>query len=277
MRERALICALTMAAALAATIAAAPAWDDAKYPDWAGQWERIGSGVFDPSKRAGRGQQPPLTPEYQAIWEVNLAEEASGGQSYNLMAKCLPAGMPRMMVGYQPLELIVTPAVTYIEIAFPKELRRLYTDGRDFPQRIVPSYAGYSIGRWIDEDGDGRYDLLAVETRGLRGPRIFDNSGIPLHRDNQTVVKERIFLDKADKDVLRDELTVFDHALTRPWTVTRSYRRIRNPTWIEDTCAESNNYVFIGRESYFLGAGGYLMPTRKDQPPPDLRRFDEPK
>jgi hypothetical protein len=31
--------------------------------------------------------------------------------------------------------------------------------------------------------------------------------------------------------------------------------------------------VKIGKEQYFLGADGLLMPTRKDQPPPDLRKF----
>jgi hypothetical protein len=184
--------------------------------------------------------------------------------------------MPRMMVAYQPMELIVTPDITYIQIAFLRELRRIYTDGRAWPKTIAPSYSGYSIGRWIDEDGDGRHDLLEVETRGLKGPRVVDPSGIPLDRDNQTIVKERMFLDKANANILRDEITTIDHALTRPWTVTRSYRRRRQPIWTEDVCAENNNYVFLGKETYFLSADGYLMPARKDQPPPDLKYFDHP-
>jgi hypothetical protein len=44
--------------------------------------------------------------------------------------------------------------------------------------------------------------------------------------------------------------------------------------WIEDVCAENNKYVFVRKETYFISADGYLMPTRKDQPPPDLRKFD---
>ena len=39
--------------------------------------------------------------------------------------------------------------------------------------------------------------MLESETRHLKGPRVFDSSGIPLHEDDQTVVKERIYLDKA--------------------------------------------------------------------------------
>jgi hypothetical protein len=29
----------------------------------------------------------------------------------------------------------------------------------------------------------------------------------------------------------------------------------------------------IGKENYFLSGDGFLMPIRKDQPPPDLRYF----
>jgi hypothetical protein len=183
--------------------------------------------------------------------------------------------MPRMMMAYEPMEIIVTPEITYIPVALNNEFRRIYTDGRDWPKEESPSFSGYSIGKWVDEDGDGRYDTLEIETRGLKGPRIFDPSGIPLHKDNQTVVKERMFSDKADPNILRDEITTIDHALTRPWTITRSYKRDRNPTWVEFACAEANTYVFIGTETYVTSADGRLMPLRKGQPPPDLRYFDQ--
>jgi hypothetical protein len=255
------------------------AHDEAKYPDWKGAWVRIdglAGGSFDPSKRPGRAQQPPLTPEYYAVWEANLAETAHGGQYYNTQVRCLPGGMPRMMIAYQPMEVIITPEVTHIHIGFFNEHRRIYTDGRDWPKVIQPTYSGYSIGRWVDEDGDGRYDVLDVETRGLKGPRIFDPSGIPLHQDNQTVTRERIYLDKANPDLLRDKLTTFDHALSRPWTIIRGYQRDRNPIWIEDHCGD-NLYVFVRGESYLKSAEGSLMPTRKDQPPPDLKYFEPTK
>ncbi len=156
--------------------------------------------------------------------------------------------------------------------------RRIFTDGRAFPTDEEPSYIGYSIGNWIDEDGDGRYDLLEVETRNFKGPRTFEATGIPLHRDNQTVVKERIRLDKTDKNVLLNEITTIDHALTRPWTVTKKYIREEGKViWNEDNCGENNNHVVIGKDNYFLSADGLLMPTRKNQSPPDLRYFSQSK
>jgi hypothetical protein len=262
---------------LCAGIADASAQEVSKYPDWKGQWVRIGAGgQYDPTKPPARGQQPPLTPEYQAIWEANIAEARAGGQYYNTQVRCFPGGMPRMMMAYEPMEVIVLPDITYIHITFNSEFRRIYTDGRDWPTNEEPSFSGYSIGKWIDEDGDGRYDVLEVETRNLKGPRIFDPSGIPFHKDNATIVKERISLDKADPNILRDEITTIDNALTRPWTVTRGYRRARNAPWVEHSCAEANDYVFIEGQTYQVAIDGKLAPTRKDQPPPDLQHFKPP-
>ena len=65
--------------------------------------------------------------------------------------------------------------------------------------------------------------------------------------------------------MLRNEITVIDNALTRPWTVTRSYRRERDYRWSEYVCAANNQHVVIGKEDYFLSADGLLMPVRKDQ------------
>jgi hypothetical protein len=270
--------AVALTAVLLASTAAARAHDEAKYPDWKGEWIRIdglAGGSFDPSKRPGRAQEPPVTEEARKIWEANMEETRQGGQNYNTQVRCLPGGMPRMMIAYQPLEMIVTPEVTHVHITFFGEHRRIYTDGRQWPKKIVPSFSGYSIGRWIDTNADGSYDTLEVETRGLKGPRIFDPSGIPLHDDNETITRERFSLDKDNADILRDEITVYDHALTRPWTVVRGYARGRDPVWHEDSCAENNKYVFIRGESYLKGADGNLMPTRKDQPPPDLRHFGQ--
>ena len=164
---------------------------------------------------------------------------------------------------------------TYVLVNWVEHTRRTYTDGREWPTEIEPTLTGYSIGKWIDEDGDGRYDVLEADTRGFKGPRHYDAAGLPLHRDNQSVFKERIYLDKTNKNLLHNEITVYDHALTRPWTVTRTLRRAANPQpdWPEFICAENNPYVTIGGETYFLSAEGLLMPMRKGQPTPDLRFF----
>jgi hypothetical protein len=107
------------------------------------------------------------------------------------------------------------------------------------------------------------------------GPHSYDSSGIPFHEDGRAIVRERIASDKTNPSVLRNEITSIDSALTRPWTVQRSYRRVpaKEPIWSEYVCSENNRHVQIGSENYVLGADGLLMPTRKNQSPPDLRHF----
>jgi hypothetical protein len=113
--------------------------------------------------------------------------------------------MPRVMNVYEPMEIVVTPQTTYLLIEHVHDSRRIYTDGRDWPKEIDPTFRGQSIGKWLDTDGDGIYDTLEVETRHLKGPRTFDSTGIPMHADNKTIVKERIFWDKTNQ--LRNEIT----------------------------------------------------------------------
>jgi hypothetical protein len=269
------IAPVALAAALILAIAAAQAHDESKYPDWRSQWIRVGGIQWDPSKPLGRAEQAPLTLEYQAIFESGLARQATGGQGNDPTYTCIPPGMPRAMTVVYPMEIVIMPETTYIMIEYANQLRRIFTDGRDWPANLEPSFAGYSIGKWEDEDGDGRYDVLVVETRGMKGPRTFDASGIPLHSDNKTIVRERIYLDKKNPDILHDEVTTIDNALTRPWTVTKNYRRERKPIWFEYNCAEDNHHVVIGKENYYVSEDGYLMPARKDQKAPDLRYFNQ--
>jgi hypothetical protein len=265
---------VVLAAALSMTLASARAAKEQRYPDLNGQWSRAHPrSQWDPSKPRGLQQQAPLTPEYQALFEANLVDLHSGNLGADPQVYCLPSGMPRMMIAYEPMEVIVTPQTTYVRVDHLSDFRRIYTDGRDWPVQIKPSFDGYSIGKWIDRDGRGRYGALEVETRGMKGPRTLDADGLPLHNDNRTVVKERISLDAANADLLHDEITTIDHAFTRPWTVTRDYHRERNPLWPEFLCTEANNHIPIGKEFYFRSGDGELMPAYKNQPPPDLRNF----
>jgi hypothetical protein len=270
--------------ALLTSIVAAEAFDDATYPDFSGQWRAVrppgvdGQSAFDPTRPWGRGQHAPLTPEYQALLEASLADQAGGGQgNWPSGIRCIPAGMPASMNVYGEMEIVVLPETSYVLLNHNTEIkRRIYTDGRDWPQEVEPAYQGYSIGRWIDTEGTGRFDLLAVETRHFKGPRALDPAGMPTHADNQSIVKERFFFDKTDPKLLHDEITLIDHAFTRPWTVLKTYRRsaAKFPIWTEQNCPQISVLIDLRGEIYFKGADGTLLPTRKDQPPPDLRYFN---
>ncbi len=159
MSYRRLLWAMAMAGAAAMTCSAVKAGDGPRYPEWKGAWERWvpavsvvspsglrtpgGQPSFDQTKPWGRGQQAPLTAEYQKVLEDSIADQAAGGQGNNFdRARCMPTGMPHMMT-FGPLEFVVTADTTYILIG--TQVRRIFTDGRDWPREIDPSYAGYSV------------------------------------------------------------------------------------------------------------------------------------
>jgi hypothetical protein len=271
--------AIAVAAVLWTAAASAQIMDYGKYPNWKGQWVAVPNGGpprYDPSKPPGRGQQAPLKPEYAAMHEASLRDQAEGGQGLDIGHKCIPSGVPRQMSGILPFEFAFTPDTTYILFQLTtQETRRIYTDGRPWPADPPLTFAGYSLGKWLDTDGDGRFDTLEVETRALRSPRLFDQTGIPMADDGMTIVKERFFLDKDKPDILHAEMTTIDNALTRPWTVMKDYRRLPTVIWMEDNCTEGNLHVGIGDQNYFISGDGHLMPTRKGQRPPDLRYFNQ--
>jgi hypothetical protein len=271
---------VALATALLPTFGRAQAFDESKYPDWSGQWVKVPDGGpprYDPSKPDGRGQQAPLKEPYRRMHEASMADQASGGQGlYISSVKCIPMGMPFEMSIVFPFEFVITEKTTFIlyEI-MTSQPRRIYTDGRDWPKDQDPLFTGYSIGRWIDTTGSGRYDTLEVETRDLRVPRLFDQTGISFAEDGQAVIKERFFTDKANPKIVHDEITTIDNALTRPWTVLKSYQRMPRVTWTENNCTEGNDNIAIGNEVYLMSGDGRLMPIKKGEPPPDLSYFKQ--
>src|SRR5712671_7562413 len=153
---------VALAVALIVGNFSAPAQDLSKYPDWKGAWSRLavpgvrGQPSFDQTKSWGLGQQAPLTLEYQKVLEDSIADQAQGGQgNFFDHARCIAGGMPMMTTAFNPMEIVITPYTTYVLIGEQSPFRRIFTDGREWGGEIEPSYAGYSIGRWIDEAGTG--------------------------------------------------------------------------------------------------------------------------
>src|SRR5258708_1833477 len=148
--------AASLLAILMMGLGVATAAEEGKYPSWQGQWNRqrvtglAGQPSFDPHKSWGKGQEAPLTPEYQAVLEANLKSQREGGFFDWLGASCRGFGMPLIMYPFQPMEFIVTPETTYVLIDWVEHTRRIYTDGRDWPKEIDPTLVGYSLGKWLD-------------------------------------------------------------------------------------------------------------------------------
>src|SRR5260370_14393335 len=110
---RSSIYAVAVATALLATPSAAQVVDFGKYPNFKGQWVPTGN----PNNWIALAGQPPLTPEYQKIWEGIQADLKAGGPRNRPSTFCIPAGMPAMISFYDPGGIIAQPQTTYILIS----------------------------------------------------------------------------------------------------------------------------------------------------------------
>jgi hypothetical protein len=229
------------AAVLGGTAEAAPA---PRLPDWSGIWNPAERNIFDPNALpppAAGGipsflpdtsyarEYPPYNAEYEARYEATLAKTRAGIAT-DPSGSCWPPGFPRIMTTPYPHEYIIQPHRVTILFEANGQTRRIWTDGRGHPDALDPTFNGHSIGRW---EGD----TLVVDTVGLRADTLFDVTGAP-HSD-AIHVTERIR--RRDADTMEDRITVEDpKAFTKPWTVTRTYKR--EPTWeiAEYVCEENN-------------------------------------
>jgi hypothetical protein len=153
--------AIEVVGALIMIVSAAQAASDTKYPDWKGAWERFvppnsvldagnnirtagGQPSFDQTKPWGHRQQALLTPEYQKVLENSVADQDKGGEGnfFDHAVRCMPGGMPLMTIAFTPLEFVVTSETTYVLTGNVEPNRRIYTDGRDWPTDLEPTYAG---------------------------------------------------------------------------------------------------------------------------------------
>src|SRR5258708_30269189 len=82
---------IALTAALVMASVGAEAFDESKYPDLKGQWERVGVPNWTP---AGK---PPFTSEYQAVYEANRADMRNGGGRTRASPYCCSHGNPIVM------------------------------------------------------------------------------------------------------------------------------------------------------------------------------------
>lgn len=200
--------------------------------DFTGLWENRGGIGWQQGIPPGRGQNPPLTPEYQRIFEHHMANAEAGHPTGDPTAGCLPQGMPRIMTMTYPMEIMQNALQVNIFAEWNGQTRRIYTDGRPLPpdDEVDITYNGYSVGHW---EGD----VLVADTNGMRGDTNLESSGLP-HSD-AIRARERIWL--ADDNTLKDEITLTDSkAFTKPWTVTKTYHRAKpGAELIEYVCLEN--------------------------------------
>lgn len=178
---------------------------------------------------------PPLKAQYLPEWEAQQKAakdaDARGQPLYTDYVKCLPDGMPAMMVAMFPMEVLQTPGqVTIVQEAY-NQVRRVYLNEKQIPvEDAEPGYWGHSVGHW-------QGDTLLIDTVGIKEKVRF--RGVP-HSD-QMRIHERIRM--LTPDFFEDRITVEDPVyLTQPWSFAWAYRRLPHYKMLEYVCDSNREY-----------------------------------
>jgi hypothetical protein len=150
--------------------------------------------------------------------------------------QCFPPGVPRIYLHPFPMQIVETPKELIMIFEYDHNARHIYTDGRQHPKDLTPTYMGHSIGRW---DGD----TFVIDTVGFNDKTWLDRAGHP-HSD-QLHVTERLHRIAADR--LQIDFTIEDPvAYAAPFTSSMFFRL--HPDWslMEQVCED--NASFLGFE-----------------------------
>jgi len=224
-RTRTVVRCWRVGACAIAMCVAGPAPAVANTPDLTGVWS-----IVSPPERVKTvdGKLPPLLPNAKAVYETHLAQAAKGDRSFDGTSRCLPPGLPRLMLVHRPFEILQRPKTIYFIHELNRLPRRAYLD-ESLPADPDPHYLGYSVAHW---DGD----TLVIESAGFDDSTLLDDAGLPhsaaLH------LTERYQLDKDGKH-LRARFTIEDpKTFASPWAFTAEYVKKPGYELRENVCAD---------------------------------------
>jgi hypothetical protein len=232
-----------------------------KLPDWSGAWQMQGGTIFDRATQTGEGgsttvgvrEHPPYNAEWEAIYRKNV-DLRDKNLFPDVITNCgVPAGFPRMFNLPDPYEFVVRPEQVWILAENGPNVMRIYTDGRKHLEDQWETYTGDSVGHW---EGD----TLVFTTIALKGSRdgdsILDRTGLVLSDKARATTRMR----KINANTIQVQMTIEDSkALTKPWSVTKEFRKLAAGTRLYDYgCAENNRNPVDEKtgKTMVLGPGG---------------------
>jgi len=181
------------------------------------------------------GEIPPMTPWAMAKFKANKPNGGTNGVSWaetnDPQAQCFPPGVPRIYstrLG-APFEIMQVPGKVVMIFEYDHFVREIYTDGRQHPQDLNPTWMGDAIGKW---EGN----TLVVDTVGFNDKTWLDAAGHP-HSEALHLV-ERIR--RPSHDAITNDITFDDpKAYTKPWVAHEVFEL--KPGWdLEEYVCEDN-------------------------------------
>lgn len=199
----------------------------ADIPNISGVWL---SQTSNRSIKPADGSATPFLPWAQAYFENRAAAEKAGMPLFDPSANCLTGGIPRIISSPYPIDILQTPGLTVISNETLHTFRLIHMDGKPKPADFVPTYLGYSTGRW---EGD----TLVVETTGLNAYTRVDEEGRP--KTSAMRVVERY--QKRAPNLLDVTFTLYDpRTYSRPWSSHAQFRWAPELRLGEYICEENN-------------------------------------
>lgn len=211
--------------------------------DFSGTWAMV------QHSRPGGAFYIPVEPELSA--EGKAVTEAFAAQydvkTYEANEHCVEPGMPTLMwgIGGAMMEIVQQPQRITLLSELVNQSRRIYLDGRDYPDGFPFQRVGYSIGQWEGE-------TLVIETKLMtewHAPRW-------PHSDQLSIVERWSLVDPEDIEivglrsdrpppaiagkVLVNEMQMTDPVFygAEPEAITVVYRRLEDDAVFEDNCPE---------------------------------------
>ncbi len=222
---------------------------DPAVPDISGLWLGTslgipGQAVASNSGKTADGRPPtylapwplPYTPAYQKVLADRMAAVSAGHALGDTGSRCLPFGLPLLMLANAyPSEIVQTPGqvTIYFFTSFPIVI---WTDGRAHPQNLQPSFNGHSVGRWVG-------DTLMVDTIGFNATAPLDTHLDP-HSDKLHI---KWNIQRVAGDLLHVHITFYDEAaFTEPVVTTNIWQRKTERKWemLDDASCFENNGAF---------------------------------
>ncbi len=165
-------------------------------------------------------------------WAKLKFQENHAMKQNELDLRCLPPGVPRIMLMARPLEIVQTAnRILFVYEGGAHVWRQVWMDGRAHPKDPNPNWLGHSIGHW---EGD----TLVVDSIGFNDRTWLDDAGHP-HTEQLHVIEKFSRLDQA---TMKYEVVVDDPgAYTKPWTFSSSLSFRPGDKLAEDICLDQTS------------------------------------
>ena len=181
--------------------------------------------------KAADGQSPPLLPAANALLEQRIKSSEVGRPPANSLSMCLPGGVPEMLFGPFPVEIVERPDHVIFLFEEQNHFRTIRLGGKH-PEDPDPSWFGDAVGHW---EGN----TLVVDTVALSDKTWLDQIGTAHSEDMHLVERyTRTGPSRIDYTIDIDDPKTF----SRPWQVKATLGPSRDgPTLNEYICENNRN------------------------------------